>query len=163
MPIVTDARLRDIEYMSNHPISSFYRGALAGWAKTPHEVLVTVLNRMAWLIKHMEHAPNDNTCCCGRWYLDHLEDHVPLPDGYHRYTTVYIDRLNRAIEAHEARAGYSISTDWFARLVGDDETSIRWVLYGPLARYTLPPSPCRLDEMLDSVICTYCWKSSLNN
>ena len=124
---------------------------------------MTVVNRLAWLIKRMERTPNDGTAACAHWYLDHIDAHVPLPPQHGVVTDAYINRLQQALDAHEARIGYRVSPDWFARLVGEDETRIRWVLYGPPARYTLPPSPFRLDEKLDAMIMHYCWRSTVNN
>ena len=138
LSIISPAKLSDFEYMSTHEIGYFYGGMLRGWAKKPEQIIVTVVNRLAWLIKRMERTPNDGTAACAHWYLDH-------------------------IDAHEARIGYRVSSGWFARLVGEDETRIRWVLYGPPARYTLPPSPFRLDEKLDAMIMHYCWRSTVNN
>ena len=160
---ITPKKLRDFDYMSTHEIGFFYGGILRGWAKKPEQIIVTVVNRLAWLTKTMERTPNDGTACCAHWYLDHLDDHVPLPEGHQQYTDMYITRLRAAIDAHEARIGYRVSPDSFARLVGNNETSIRWVLYGPPASYTLPPSSSRLAERLDAVIMEYCWRSGLNN
>ena len=163
MSIISPAKLGDFEYMSTHEIGYFYGGMLRGWAKKPEQIIVTVVNRLAWLIKTMERTPNDGTAACAHWYLDHIDAHVPLPDWSPKYMDVYVERLVRSIEEHESRMGYRVSPDWFARLVGDDETRIRWVLYGPPARYTLPPSPFRLEEKLDAMIMCYCWRSTVNN
>ena len=163
MRFLTDRRLHDVGYMASQNISDLYPGMLGQWARGSNDIIATVLNRLAWLIQHMERNPNDYSCACARWYLDHFVGHVPLPRWHTQYTTPYVSRLRAAIAAHEARTGYPAPIDWFARLVGTSELGIRSVLYGPPARYTLPPRSYILEETLDSVISTYCWKSTLNN
>jgi hypothetical protein len=164
--IISPAKLSDFEYMSTHEIGCFYGGMLRGWAKKPEQIIVTVINRLAWLIKKMERTPSDGTAACAHWYLDHIDAHVPLPPQHGVFTDAYINRLQQALDAHEARIGYPVLPDWFGRLVGNDETRIRWVLYGPPMRTEGAwgsPSMATPEGQLHSAISYYCWRSGLNN
>ena len=166
LSIISPAKRSGFEYMSTHEIGYFYGGLLRGWAKKPEQIIVTVVNRLAWLIKRMERTPNDGSAACSHWYLDHIEDYVPLPSQHEVFTDAYINRLQQALDSYEARIGYPVSSGWFGRLVGDDETSIRWVLYGPPAQFAGPatmPSLSTPEGQLHSAISYYCWRSGLNN
>ena len=163
IPALDDPRLRDFGFLCC-VIDNLY--SYRAWRPTfdLDAIAVTVANRLANLINRLERTTDDATCIAARWYLENVKEITIVPMAV-PVVNPLIDRLERAVHAHETRAGYQCPSDEFGRLVGTTNTERCLILYGPPTTHiedksgaNSRPSPFSTYGRLTVWISFHCWR-----
>jgi hypothetical protein len=154
-----EARLRDFRYMSAEPVGHMY--PTFGWAKSPKQIVITVVNRVSHLTLRMERVPHDWTASASRWYANHL-DLIPLIPEHRVLVDEMVARLMVLVHAYETRVGYTVDPAHFGRIAGGSDATK--TLYGRVIAGTCTDGPSFSSPagQCAAVISQYCWKSGFD-